>query len=982
MGFMSGGNGAQQTTYTGLDLQTSAQGIPITLVWGIKRIGTNLMWQNDFTAVRSKKGTGKGGEGKNPINKYTVAVAMGLCEGPIVSIATVWQDKTITTLANLGLTLFLGSATQAPWSYVVSNHPTQARSYARTAYVAASAYDLGRQPTLPNHNYEVIRNGAVFPQATAGWVDMNPADVILDFLTNPQYSIGLPSTALDSVSLNFYANYCNAQGLAFSPDISTLEQVSSILDRWASLTNTWIFWSGNAIKFVPLGDSVLDPSPGPFTQVDVSAIPLAPPVSSGTFYGFAARIGRAGFGVTDVGVTFQDTGVALTLGPLFNPAQGQYSFVGSDTYLFNAADAGRPIVVTYTRPYGAGNNSWTPNVTPIFDFTYDDFVTDKGVPPITVTRVDPADAVNHVKLETIDRGNAYNTAIIEWKDQGLIDQFGLIDAPATQAHEFAWPQIAQVSAQLIGQRLAYIRNTYEFKLGWEYGSVIEPGDIETLTDAHIGITKFPVRIMELNEDDKGNWAVKAEEFPGGIGTVTEGSMPTKIAPLGGSITTSGSSGSVNPPGVFEPNSALTNGDAQLWVAASGGKNWGGCVVYVSLDNVNYTPIGTISQPAIQGRLTATLADHADPDAVNTLSIDTTECNIAFPTDATHADADAFRTLSLVTPSFSTACPTTGEMLDYGAAATTGAFTANLSYLRRALYGTAHSAHSSGAFFTRFDLSQVNKPVGNSVLVHSLPPQYIGQAIYLKFCSFNLFAGSPEDLSTVTAYSYTPIGTGYGGGANGVPTTPAAPTAITSSGQNTLSWTSNPLTDNVTQYSVYRAAGLGAPFSGASVIGITTSPNYVDAGLTGGTAYTYFIVAKNAAGSSTNSTGTSVTTGSSGPMRYDVDSWMYGTQSVASQLVRRITFDRTVTFLTTGHVAQAKVGATASATVTFTKISGGVTTTIGTSNFAAGGSGGVQNGTFSIGAGWSVGSGDAMEITMPATGDVTLANMNIMLAGTA
>ncbi len=697
-------------------------------------------------------------------------------------------------------------------------------------------------------------------------------------------------------------------------------------------------------------------------------------------YKFYARVGLAFYGVTNVGVSYQGGSALTSVGGA--PAQGQYNFDGTATYTFNAADAGQPIVVTYTRPLSAGGNSFTPNVTAAYNLTYDDFVSDKGTPPVTVTRVDPADAPNHVKLEVKDRDNAYNTAVCEWKDQGLVDQFGVIDAPTTQAHEICWVQVGKLVAQLIGQRLAYIRNTYDFKLGFEYGSILEPGDIVTLTDPHIGITAFPVRIRTLDEDEAGNWAILAEEFPGGIGTITAGSTPSTTVPLGGSINTSGASGHINPPGVFEPNSALTNGDAQLWVAASGGKNWGGCVVYISLDNVNYTPIGTISQPAIQGVSTAILADHVDPDAVNTLSIDTTECNIAFPTDATHADADAFRTLSLVTASFSTACPTTGEMLDYGAAATTGAFAANLSYLRRALYGTAHSAHASGSFFTRFDLSQVNKPVGNSVLVHNLPPQYIGQTIYLKFCSFNLFAGSPEDLSTVTAYSYTPLGTGYGGGLNGVPTTPAAPTAITSSGQNTLSWTPNPLTDNITQYSTYRAAGLGAAFGTASLIGITTSPNYVDAGLTGGTAYTYFVVAQNVVGSSVNSSGTSVTTGSLGPIRYDIDSWMYGVQTVATQLVRRFVADRTITFGTTGHVTQAKLGATASTTVTITKISGGVTTTIGTFNYAAGGSGGVQNGTFSISAGWTLGSGDAMEITMPATPDATLANMNTILAGTA
>jgi hypothetical protein len=979
MGFMSGGggNGAQQTTYTGLNIQTSAQGVPVTLVWGVKRIGANLIWQGDFTAVRSKKGTGKGGEGKNPINKYTVAVAMALCEAPIVSIGTVWQDKTITSLAKLGFTLFLGGPSQAAWSYLVSNHPAQALTYARTAYVANSAYDLARQPTLPNHNYEVIASingsGPPFIQATSGWVDMNPADVIQDFLTNPQYSIGLPSTALDSVSLTTYANYCNAQGLVFSPDISAQEQVSAVLDRWANITNTWIFWSGNALKFVPLGDSPIDAGPGPFTQVDVSAIPLSPPVSSGLYYGFAPRIGRFGGGVTDVGVTFQDTGAALT--PVgATPAQGQYQFLGGDLYLFNAADAGRPIVVTYTRPFGSGLNSFTPNVTPIYNFTYDDFVTPKGTPPITVTRVDPADAPNHIKLEVIDRGNAYNTAVCEWKDQGLIDQFGVIDAPVTQAHEFCWPPIGQVSAQLIGQRLAYIRNTYDFKLGFEYGAVLEPGDIVTLTDVHIGITAFPVRLRSLDEDEAGNWAIVAEEFPGGIGTVTSGSTPVITVPIGGSINTSGASGHVNPPGVFEPNSSLTNGDAQLWVAASGGKNWGGCVVYVSLDNVNYTPIGTISQPAIQGVLTAPLADHVDPDTVNTLSVDTTECNIAFPTDATHADADAFRTLSLVTASFTTAAPTTGEMLDYGAAATTGAFTANLTYLRRALYGTAHSAHASGAFFTRFDLSQVNKPVGNSVLVHSLPPQYIGQTIYLKFCSFNLFAGSPEDLSTVTAYTYTPIGTGYGGGTGGVPTTPTGLGITSGIGQNILTWNANPATDNITQYGIYAAVGSGSSFGSATLIGTSASTNFINTGLSPSSAWTYFIVANNVVGASSPSAGVNGTTSSTAANLLRLSGNLAGAPSAGQVLFEvEMVGGEGFPINLTGSVGGCDVAPTGNITCPLTKNG----SSIGSMNIAAG----ATASTFTFSAGVSFASTDISKFAAPTTADATLSGLHYSFIGT-
>jgi hypothetical protein len=72
---------------------------------------------------------------------------------------------------------------------------------------------------------------------------------------------------------------------------------------------------------------------------------------------------------------------------------------------------------------------------------------------------------------------------------------------------------AAVSAQLLLQRKAYIRNTYRFKLGWRY-ALLEPMDIVLLTDTALGLTDAAVRITEIAEDDNGELTVTAEEIPG------------------------------------------------------------------------------------------------------------------------------------------------------------------------------------------------------------------------------------------------------------------------------------------------------------------------------------------------------------------------------------------------------------------------------------------------------------------------------------
>jgi hypothetical protein len=43
--------------------------------------------------------------------------------------------------------------------------------------------------------------------------------------------------------------------------------------------------------------------------------------------------------------------------------------------------------------------------------------------------------------------------------------------------------------------------------------------------------------------------------------------------------------------------------------------------------------------------------------------------------------------------------------------------------------------------------------------YALPSNFIGQTVYLKFQSFNVFGGGLQDLSNCAAYSYAPSGGG-------------------------------------------------------------------------------------------------------------------------------------------------------------------------------------------------------------------------------
>src|SRR3979490_2762551 len=105
--------------------------------------------------------------------------------------------------------------------------------------------------------------------------------------------------------------------------------------------------------------------------------------------------------------------------------------------------------------------------------------------------------------------------------------------------------------------------------------------------------------------------------PIGIGTtIAYPKQTTAGAPLDPLV----DPGDTNPPILFEPPPALTAGGTEVWIIATGGADWGGCQVWVSLDGTTYAYAGTIYRGGRQGVLTATLPSHADPDTADTLSV--------------------------------------------------------------------------------------------------------------------------------------------------------------------------------------------------------------------------------------------------------------------------------------------------------------------------------------------------------------------------
>jgi hypothetical protein len=90
-----------------------------------------------------------------------------------------------------------------------------------------------------------------------------------------------------------------------------------------------------------------------------------------------------------------------------------------------------------------------------------------------------------------------------------------------------------------------------------------------------------------------------------------------------------------------------------------------------------------------------------------------------------------------------------ELIAYQTATLTAANKYNLGYLRRGCYGSSIAAHSIGAEFVRLDSALGKVPFN---------PSLVGQTVYLKFCSFNIWLSGNQELADVSPYTYV-IGQG-------------------------------------------------------------------------------------------------------------------------------------------------------------------------------------------------------------------------------
>ena len=424
----------------------------------------------------------------------------------------------------------------------------------------------------------------------------------------------------------------------------------------------------------------------------------------------------------------------LFVSPIENNQRNAGAFLKEMAELANSAMVWRNGQLHFI-PYGdiaiTGNGAtYTPDLTPLYDLTERDFLYEKGQPPVKHSEKNPSQRFNHLRMEYNNRANDYNPSIVEVKDSADIDDNGLRTKPVRKCPHVTLASVARDIIQLEMQRDLFVSNNYAFRLGIRH-SLLEPMDYVIITEPGLGLDRQLVRIIEVIEQDDAIDVV-AEEVTVGVANAP---IYDTVGPQGYNQDFNASAGNTQDPLIMNAPGMLTPTGYEMWINACGTNFdlWGGCEVWISDDDVSYRYVGSIMGPARYGALAANLS--AGSSDYDTTSVARVQLYNGQLIGGTQEDVDDWRTLLYIG----------GEWMSYRDSVLVSGTTYDLDTFRRAGYGSARAAHSTGDAVAVIDEATFRLPydAGN-----------VGKQVYFKFPSFNVFGGSLQDLSTCVAYPHT------------------------------------------------------------------------------------------------------------------------------------------------------------------------------------------------------------------------------------
>lgn len=341
---------------------------------------------------------------------------------------------------------------------------------------------------------------------------------------------------------------------------------------------------------------------------------------------------------------------------------------------------------------------------------------------MTCQRKDSSEIFNRFPVEFVSRKNSYEKEIVAYELSEDIADYGLRQASTTSAHWFYTKERAVKLAERLARDAQYGRNKFTFKLDWAFCR-LEVGDLVTLTDKALGLSKEPVMIDSVTEGTDGTLTITAISRPRMDAHAAAYDVHETDRPF---IDYNAQAPDTDTPIIVQPPAELTTTGMEIWIGAKGkGNLWGGCTVHVADDGTNYRTAGQIANSARIGTLSKGIS-----------ATDTTievSCNGSFLA-GTQQDAERGNTL----------CWLDGECFSYQGAELLSDGRWRFTDCVRGQYNTTATSHAENSAFARLDSSLLKIPFRK---------EDIGKDIFLKFTSFNVFGSGEQGLEDVEPVEY-------------------------------------------------------------------------------------------------------------------------------------------------------------------------------------------------------------------------------------
>lgn len=369
-------------------------------------------------------------------------------------------------------------------------------------------------------------------------------------------------------------------------------------------------------------------------------------------------------------------------------------------------------------------STWKPNTEIIYDIDADELISQNGA-PVVFRRKDSAEIYNYVTVNFLNRANDYEEESVSFQNVASIKTYGV----RSVSYDAKWlhtKERALKYAQMKTRQAQTECNQYTLKLPWKYCR-LEPGDLIRITDEAIGIKGQVAMVSEVTEANDGLITVTALQRAPGDYSEAKYKVDNKYQYQDFNI----DPGDTARPLFIIPPSDLvaSSSGCELWIALHGNsEDWGGCDVYVSTKDGDYSYNGTHGVSSVYGWLVSDLS--YDGDSVD-IELDNPRAVELLTGSA--QDAKDGNTLIWIN----------GECMSYSLATLQGSNIYTLSGLVRAQCGTKQGEHHYDDDVAILD--------GNIYPV-SLPKSYIGKTLYFKFPAFNAFKANGQDLADVDCYT--------------------------------------------------------------------------------------------------------------------------------------------------------------------------------------------------------------------------------------